>query len=235
MAVIKREWKTCDTLYAIDSFYSYWQENERLISQEAARLQVTNAPKWIPQTEAEHGEFDSEKEMASYFHNKVMLPDFRYSCVIMLWMILERELARLVNNVEKEKGSQKLKLKDIRGDNLIDQIQKYLEVFFGLSLTDCPNYESLHDLRKIRNCIVHCRGDLGLSKKEITSHLIGLTKSKSRAGFVAYEGSRIYIYEPCIEQFVKEIREFFEGIFYRLNWTIDHSSDRSRTIIPQKI
>ena len=218
MAVIKIERKTYDTLHTIDSFYSYWQENERLISQEADRLEIANAPKWQPQTEEEHGEFDSEKEVARYFHDKEMLPTFRYSSVVMLYAIVEKELNRLVKNLEKENGSQKLQLKDIRGEDFIERIQKFSEVFFGLRLADCPNYKSLHDLRRIRNCIVHCHGEMGTSKQDsaFSSEL-----RKSRKGIFAREGFTIHLYEPCIEQFIKEVRRFFEGVFHKLKWPID--------------
>ena len=218
MAAIKREWKTHDSLYAIDSFCSYWRENERLISQEADRLEIINGPKWNPQTDEEHGEFNSEKEMASYFHTKEMLPTFRYSSVVMLYAIVERELNRLVKNLEKENGPQKLQLKDIRGDNFVECIQKFSEVFFGLRLADCPSHKSLHDLRKIRNCIVQSHREIKVSKQDAQ---FWNELRKSRKGIFAREGLRIHLYEPCIEQFIKEIREFFEGVFRQLKWKID--------------
>lgn len=218
MAVIKIERKTYDTLYAIDSFRSYWRENERLISREADRLEIIDSPKWRPQTEDERGEFDAEKEIARYFHDKEMLPTFRYSSVVMLYAIVERELNRLVKHLEKENGQQKLQVKDIRGEDFIERIQKFSEAFFKLKLAECPNFKSLHDLRKIRNCIVHSHGEIGSSKQDAAfwSQL-----RKSRKGIFAREGLKIHLYEPCIEQFIKEIFEFFEGVFHQLKWTID--------------
>jgi hypothetical protein len=218
MAAIKLEPKTYATLSAIDSFRSYWQENERLILQEANRLEIINAPKWDPQTEEERGEFDSMKELASYFHNKEMLPTFRYSSVVMLYAIVERELNRLIKNLEKENGPQKLQIKDIRGEDFIERIQKYSGVFFGLRLSECSNYESLHDLRKIRNCIVHCHGEVKTAKQDAA---FWRKLRKSRKGIFAREGLKIYLFEPCIEQFIKEVQEFFEGVFHRLKWEID--------------
>jgi hypothetical protein len=218
MAIVKREWKTYDTLHAIDSFRSYWRVNEGLISQDADRLEEINAPKWTPHTEEEHGEFYSEKQMARYFHDNQMLPTFRYSCVVMLYVIIERELLRLVKNLEKENGPQELKHSDI-GGHLIKQVETYTEVFFGLRLSQCPHYQSLHDLRKIRNCIVHCHGELALIRNKTDARYL-IRLSKSRRGF--YAGSTISIYDrSCLEQFTKEIRELFEGVFHQFNWAID--------------
>lgn len=215
--------KTYSTLYALDSFRNYWNENERLI-QKAAELEAERVGRaWIPQTDEEHSEFRWEQEEARRFHDEIMTPTFRYSCIVMLYVIVEREMLRLLKNLEEERGRQKLSYKDLRG-SLLEQLSKFAEVFFNLRWRDRPEYAFLCDLQKIRNCIVHCRGDLGLlatSKKQECDYLIAL--EARRPGFHAWEGLQIDIEAQCIEQFITEAWQFFMWVFNELKWKIGDS------------
>ena len=187
------EWKTFDTLYALDSFGAYWLENERLIKEAAEAEEKRSGPKWIPHTAEEYAEFDGSRRDSRHLQDEIVTPTFRYSCVVMLYAIVERELLRLVENLEKERGIQKLKHKDLRG-SLLTQVAKFAEVFFNLRLPDCPQHNALCDLQKVRDCIVHCRGELTLFKEEDRAYLVGL--KDRRPGFFAWERADIEIEPP---------------------------------------
>src|ERR1035441_510583 len=48
-----------------------------------------------------------------------------------------------------------------------------------------------------------------------------IAAARSREGCCACEGASLYFYEPCVEQFIKEVRRFFVGVFRQLKWKID--------------
>src|SRR5436309_1610755 len=101
MKMQKPEWKTYDTFFALDSFGAYWLENERLIQREAEAEQTRSGPKWIPRTDEEYGEFREYQRIARELYDEIMMPIFRYSCVVMLYAVFERELSRLLDNIEE--------------------------------------------------------------------------------------------------------------------------------------
>jgi uncharacterized protein with PIN domain len=208
--------KTNSTMYALHSVTQHWVENEALIEQAAKEEVEQNGPKWKPKDDEEIGEFLAEKDQARIMHDDIMIPIHRYSCIVMLYTTVERELKRLVENLEKERGPQKLKLKDISGASL-DRAAKFVEVFYGLRLGDCPQYAALHDLQKIRDCIIHCLGEVRLSNDK--DYLVKL--ETKRHGFFAHPQSDIKIQSECIEQFLREIWSFFTWIFSKLNWKLD--------------
>ena len=96
------EWKTFDTQFALHSFVPFWKENERLISEAAEEAELRDGPKWKPRTRDELGEFHMERGVARHLYDEVLTPTFRHSCVVMLFSIVERELLRLVRNLEKQ-------------------------------------------------------------------------------------------------------------------------------------
>jgi hypothetical protein len=208
------DWKTFDTMYALDSFGQYWLENEALIKKAGDAEEDNSGPKWSPKDEDELGEYHMEIRDARRLHDEIMAPMFRYSCIVMLHVIIERELRRLLENLEKERGPQKLKVNEIRGASFLAQVCKFIEVFFGLQLPVCPQYHAICDLQKIRDCIIHCRGEVSLSRDK--AYLLSL--KVSRPGFYAWEGTDIEIRPDCVEQFIKETWLFFTWTFNELKW-----------------
>ena len=163
------ERKTHETFYRLDAFRSYFLESEKLLQRAKQEEESRNGP--------------------SQLHDCTIVPTFRHSCLVMLYAIFERELLRLVENLEKERGPQVLKYKNLRG-SLMEQVAKFLEVFFGLRINSSPNHPALCDLQKIRNCIVHCCGEVDLvTNKNERDYLLRL--KDSRIGFFAWEGGSL--------------------------------------------
>jgi hypothetical protein len=213
------ESKTFDTFYALDSFVQYWAENEKLIENAADEEVERSGPKWEPKDEDQLGEYFMERDMARYLHDKILIPMLRYSCIVMLYTTAERELRRLIENLQEQHGPQKLKVSDIRESAFLTQAAKFIEVFFSLRLAACPQFQALCDLQKIRDCIVHCRGEVALSRDK--SYLVSL--NDRRPGFFAWEGTDIKIEAECVEQFMRESWHFFVWVFGELKWKIDET------------
>ena len=219
MIIEMPEWKTFDTLSALNSFRDYWQENESLIHRRAKEEEVLTGPKWTPQTDEEYAEFHEERRVARHLQDEIMLPTFRHSCVVMLYAIVERELLRLVRNLEKERGVKNSKFKSQRGA-LLKPVTVFCEKSFQLRLEICPDYNTFCDLQQIRDCIVHCRGEVDLfDPPKRRSDLISM--KDRREGFFALQGTNLDIEAVCIDRFTRDTWRFFSWTFRELNWKID--------------
>lgn len=213
--------KTYVTMDALHKMAEHWVENEVIIERAAVDEAEKNGPKWTPDCNDKDsiGEFLAERDMARHWHDNVMIPTHRYSSVVMLFVTIERELRRLTENLEKEYGPQKLQVKDIKANSYMAQVGKYIEVFHGVKFPDCPQYEALSDLQKIRDCIIHCRGEVSLSRDK--DYLVNLWRGdKRRRGFAAPANDDVHIDIQCIKQFLIEIWSFFVWVFKSLNWKI---------------
>ena len=218
--IITYQWRTFETFYALQSLGNYWVENERWITAYALESEEAGRPKWVPETEDEEGEYRHEMDMARQLHDHVLFPTFRYSCVIMLYSVIEHELKRFVNSMEKDRGKPKLSIDDINASSFLHRIAKFAEVFFHCDITQVPEYGSLHDLRKIRNCIVHSRGEVDASRRD-GKYLVEQTGRIP--GFFAYEGTEMMVEEACPEYFLGRTWLFFQHLFQKVNWKIDES------------
>jgi hypothetical protein len=219
----KHEPKTLWTMTALNSVIQHWVEAEVLIKRAAIEQVILYGPKWSPDVNDENsvGEHLAEMSLAREFQDRTMIPLHRFSCIVMLCATVERELKRLIENLEKEHGEQKLKFSDLRNTSYLERANIYLKAFFGLRLSDCPQYPAMADLQKIRTCVVHYQGEAGLMGDNDKKYLIDLTTK--RKGFTAYEYPNvgIDIEAECIQQFATECSEFFVWIFKTLNWNID--------------
>jgi hypothetical protein len=220
-AEYQRTIKTYTTLAALHTSAQYWVETEVIIERAAVEEAEQNGPKWRPKSDddQEIGEYFFEKDMARYMHDKMLIPTHRYSCIVMLVSNIERELSRLVENLEIERGKQKLKLKDLYGRSNIEKISTFCDVVYNLRLADCANFESINDLRKIRDCIVHALGEVALLKSEDDKTYLVNLRNKRR-GFFASLNHDIWINDECIKQFLVEVWAFFVSVFKSLGWEI---------------
>lgn len=222
----QRTVKTYSTMSALHTLAKHWAENEVIIEQAAKEEADKNGPKWIPDSEDNDsvGEYLAERDLARDLHDKTMLPMHRYSCIVMLFATLERELIRLIDNLEAGKWKKIRAEKAGRNVNPLSEAAKmFVQASCGNKLSNFPKYEALMDLQKIRDCIIHCKGEVSLSRDK--EHLVELwlgekSKSKKRRGFAAPWNNDIYIYPECIKQFLIEIWAFFVWVFEKLNWEI---------------
>jgi hypothetical protein len=215
--LFKHEPKTLWTMSALNSVIQHWVETEILIERAAKEQVELEGPKWTPKGDDEIGEFFAERDMARDLHDHTMIPIHRYSCIVMLFTTVERELKRLVENLEKQHGPQKLKVSDIKFGSYLAQANKFIDAFFNIRLSDCAQYEAMTDLQKVRNCIIHYQGEAGLAPD--MDYLIQLRDR--RKGFFAHPLTDIKIEQECLQQFSTEAWQFFTWIFNSLSWEID--------------
>jgi hypothetical protein len=211
--------ETGETLHALDAFRTVWLENERLI-EEAARQEVERyGPKWQPATAEERAEYSAEQHIARHRYDEVLTPRLREACVVVLQGIIERELRRLVENLEHDHGTPRLDLKEVRSWPLLEQATKYLELFFNLRLLDCPQYGALGRLQQARDRIVHGRSG--------TSHNPGQDQDRRtrlqdhRPHLPGAKGVSLRVEPDSLERSVREAGQFFVWIFRQLNWGIE--------------
>lgn len=213
--------KTYSTMGALHTLAQHWVENELIIEQAAGAEADKNGPQWTPDYEDEDsmGEYFAMRDLARNLHDKIMLPMHRYSCIVMLFTTIERELIRLVENLEKGKWQKMSQEAGVKNKSCMAKAGRFIQDYYGIKLSDCPQYEALIDLQKIRDCIIHCQGAVALSRdKEILAKLwLG---GKRRRGFAAPPNNVIFIYPECIERFLKEAWSFFVWVFEKLNWKI---------------
>jgi hypothetical protein len=210
--------KTFTTFYALDSFRVYFLENERLIQRAADDAEFLGRPQWTPQTEEEEGEFRHECQEARRLHDSVMIPLFRNASLAMLYTITEREILRVLDNLAKERNTAPFNRK-ARGD-FLKRASQFCRSH-GIDLPAIPHYQSITDLQKIRNCIVHCRGELALLNPDDVKYFLEQLP-KTRPGFLAWDiSAEIEIEAECITKFTQEVWTFFRRLFGLLAWDID--------------
>jgi hypothetical protein len=222
--IIKRpEQKTDHSLVAISCFGDFWLENERLLQEEAHAKEsfTTSSP------EEDHAELLDELHHARHSYEEAMMPTFRYMCVVMLFAIVERELLRLVENLSKDPKASTIAFESQKG-SVLKPVTRFCEESHSIRLHTCPDYVAVRELQMIRDCVVHCRGQVDLFNKARRPALIHL--KDRRPGFVASEGMAIEIERVCISRFLKEIWQFFLWVFENLNWRVeDHWKQRKWT------
>src|SRR6266404_6872487 len=86
--------KAYSTLGALHTLAQHWVENEIIIERAANEEADKNGPKWTPDyvDRDSMGEYFAERDLARDLHDKTMLPMHRYSCIVMLFTTVEKEL-----------------------------------------------------------------------------------------------------------------------------------------------
>ena len=220
--------KTASAMYAIRSVAQHFVETENLIEADAQNEVQKNLPTWTPSNDNEIGEFMFERDQARQLHDETLIPMQRYSCIVMLFIVIERELRHLMANLKIHGRLTNVAI-DPRG-GFLEKTKQALDKCYGLKVGDCPHYGALRDLQMIRDCIIHCQGEVALSRD--IEDLIKLNDKLD--GFLAYPMSDIKLEPLCIKHFITEMMEFFIWVFKqlqqlqpvaKLNWKINPSDE----------
>jgi hypothetical protein len=210
------EWRTSDTFSALSAFEQFWRETERIVADDASITAVRNGPKWKPSSGEDYSEFLDAERAARHLHDEIITPTFRYSSVVTLFAIFERELKRLADNLMNGRRAP-ISYKDFKG-GLMDQVAKYTEAFCGISIAGCRGHNQIHDLQKIRDCIVHCYGEASLSRD--LKHLLNLNSPAKGLGID--DGTPMIIGPAFLTSSLAAIRSFFQDLFGKLGWKINN-------------
>ena len=208
--------RTYETVSTLGAFRLYANEIERLVSDAAHIEQSLRGPKWRPATEDEAAEHRMETEMVRHLHDRVIIPSFRYSLVVSLWAILEREMKRFGENLEKESPPSIVTYRDFRG-GLVEQMDKYVLVVRGFSMRKLPCYGRIKLLQIVRNCVVHCYGEPALSRDKDDL----LSASSEQAGLFAVDGMPLTIERVFVDRSHQSAEDLFRSMFHRVGWRVD--------------
>lgn len=159
-------------------------------------------------------EYSMELRNHEMFYNEGILPTLRYSHVVLLHILAETQLRSFCLIMKKEKALPDLIPGDFRGSPM-DQIQIYLKKLIGISIGEIPQWESLRNLQKVRDCIVHVYGVVGESRDK---DLAGLISKTSGLG-IDDQGRLDIKIEYCAAQ-IEIIREFFDALFRKVGWKV---------------
>jgi hypothetical protein len=209
------DWRTYHTFSALSSFERFWRDTEELVATDADRQQQAHGPKWHAETEAEIAELFAEIRATRCVHDEVIVPTFRYAVVITLFAQFERELRRAAGYIATE-AKNPITFRGARGSHF-EHVQKFVLRHLGFDLSTLPSYDRICDLQKVRDCLVHCYGEAGLSRDR--DYLLKL--SSPRTGLEVDVGIEMVILPAFIERSLRAIRRFYHALFARLSWTVN--------------
>ena len=209
------EWQTYETFYVLKAFEQFWCGTERIVSDDAANTERHHGPRAGSSAVDNEIEYREAIRMARHLHDEIITPTFRYASVVTLFAIFERELKRLADNLAKD-GRAPISYKDLRG-GLLEQLGKFTEGFCGFGIAGCRGYTQICDLQKVRDCIVHCYGDVALSRD--SKYLLKLNSTS--VGLEIFEGAQMAIGPAFLTASLSAIRSFFHDLFVKLGWKIN--------------
>lgn len=209
------DWRTWEPLYAISSFGKFWIENERIISEAAGIEEILDGPKWKPNTndDEEMAQYFEEIRVARNLHDQIMIPNFRYAMIVMLFSLFERELRRLSKNLAQERNDS---APVFESRSFLKQALNYCRDSHGLDLRQTKFYNHVVMLQKVRDCIVHCFGEVDFSREKDSLIEFGSRSS----GISIYSHDQIEIEASFIESSITSIWNFFLEAFVLRNWKV---------------
>lgn len=209
------DWRTYHTFSALSSFERFWRDTEALVSTDATRHQKKHGPSWHAETEMEIAELFAEIRAVRCVHDEVITPTFRYAAVITLFALFERELRRTGDTVAAE-AETTISFRHVRGGHF-EHVRKFVQQHAGVDLAGLPRCGQIHDLRKVRDCLVHCYGDAELSRDRDCL----LKLSAPRLGLEVDAGIEMVILPAFLERSLDAIRLFYHALFARLKWKVN--------------
>jgi hypothetical protein len=191
-------WETC---YELENLGEYLRLMEEQFSKvkEAAKNTLPNRPSGL--SEEEYSDWQSEINFYEERFEKFFPSKLRYSFITLLQIVFEVKLKSACDEIARRKKFN-IKEKDFRGASI-----ERAEIFITKVLKINPPKQNtfLKDLQKIRDCIVHCNGNINLSRDK--THLNNLTInqsgiSKGESGSIVIEREYCeFIFEKCFEYF----------------------------------
>lgn len=91
----------------------------------------------------------------------------------------ENFMKSIARQVEKEKNHN-IKIKDLKGDGLIDVYRKYLFLIgeYKIASSDRTEWKNINDFKKIRNAIIHDYGKINTNFEIIEKYKLAIGPSK---------------------------------------------------------
>jgi hypothetical protein len=144
------------TLATIDGIAQYYETVESQL-QSAKKEERKRIQGMIQAMELDREDQMAEWDMAMQQHAMtfdMLLPNlFRYSLIVLLFLVVENKLGELCRAVKNVRGN--IPSPPCPRNNVVNEYKKYLTKNAGISGLQ---WDKIHDLNKIRNCVVHASG-----------------------------------------------------------------------------
>jgi hypothetical protein len=135
---------------------------------------------------------------------------FRKSTLVSIYSFLENAMNRLCKYLAR-KNSYSVALNDLKGEGIV-RARNYLEKTAGADFNLLNGeWSKLKLLNKVRNCIVHCEGDVSALDSRSIAEMINATPGLSLRSERLITVERIYI-DACITT----VEEFLEKLYNQL-------------------
>ncbi len=119
--------------------------------------QETEALKKFAESEGwDYGDYQAESQALDEKLHHWMPRLAAYSCIILLYSVVENQLQAYAEQVGKKQNSS-FCVQDLRGHG-VRQVALYLSRVAGIDLTKDPDWADIERLRELRNLIVHAGG-----------------------------------------------------------------------------
>lgn len=144
------------TLATIDGIAQYHETVESQL-QSAKREERKRIHEMMQAMELDREHQMAEWDVAMQEHAMtfdMLLPNFfRYSLIVLLFLVVESKLGELCRAVKNVRGN--IPSPPCPEKNIVNEYKEYLTKRAGISGL---RWDKIHDLNKIRNCIVHASG-----------------------------------------------------------------------------
>ena len=153
--------------------------------------------------------YESMMEEYDWIYEYFFPRSLRYSFVVLLFLVIEHQLNQLCDEIQKRRNLP-IRSSEMSGDAL-KRSKVYLQKVARVSI---KNWESLEDLSKVRNCIVHTLGKVELSKD--AKHLNQLVKKNiglAISGEDSQEDGFLVVSAEYCESAIRLAKQFFYEIF----------------------
>lgn len=132
---------------------------------------------------------------------------FRYSFIVLIWLVIEDELKRVCVEVQHRKG---IVPQQWQSKGVISQCKNVLKDVAGISFQNIAYWSNIRDLQKVRDCIVHTSGFVNSSRDKI--YLIRLAEGENHLQIDDYDG-RLRITNEFCKSAVQSTIDFFTEVF----------------------
>ena len=191
----------------LEEFRQYTQEIEEKFESDKAGL-AQRYDEAVASLSAEEANMADDYFSDEYYTiEETFIGQYRKSTLVSLYSFLEHSMNSLCKHL-KSKNQYTYALDDLAGNGIV-RARSFLEKSAGADFTALnTEWSKLQTLNKVRNCIVHCEGDVNASAHKSLAELVKNTQGLSLRSeyFIAVE--RTYINE-CITT----LEAFLEGLY----------------------
>ncbi len=155
----------------------------------------------------------------SVYYEREFPPRFRYSYLLLLYMVLETQMKAICNHLKSQKDLN-VGLNDLRGKSDMERARKYLEKIANIRITDEKQWNEPCTLQKVRNRIVHANGEIKQFKRAGDKKYLE-QYAKRGSGLSIDSWGFISIQPSYCQHAQRSVDELFQSIFTACGWKPD--------------